>query len=74
MPIEILTPTQSKKILSLWDSASTVSLILNSVANTLKIPGKAVSIVMETLGQTTKKANESVHVKYKRSRKQSSSR
>ena len=55
MPIEIITPTQSKNILSLWDSASTVSLILNSVANTLKIPGKAVSIVMETLGQTKRK-------------------
>ena len=55
MPIEIITPTQSKNILSLWDSASTVSLILISVANTLKIPGKAVSIVMETLGQTKRK-------------------
>ena len=55
MPIEIITPTQSKKKFSLWFSASTVSSILNSVARTLKIAGKAVSIVMETLSQTQRK-------------------
>ena len=51
----INTPTQSKNILSHWDSASTVVLILNPVVNTWKIPGKAVSILMETLGQTIRK-------------------
>ena len=41
-------------MLALWDSASTVSLIMNATAKNLQLPGRPVSVVMETLGSLAK--------------------
>ena len=55
MPIEVSSGLNKQEVLALWDSGSTVSLILNNVANNLKLKGKPVSITMETLGRVVKK-------------------
>ena len=55
MPIEIKSHICSQRVLALWDSGSTVSLVLNSLARKLQLKGKPVSIVMETLGNVCKK-------------------
>ena len=55
MPIEVNSGSNKQEVLALWDSGSTVSLILNSVANNLKLRGKPVSITLETLGKVVKK-------------------
>ena len=55
MPIEVNSVSDKQEVLALWDSGSTVSLILNSLAHKLKLRGKPVSITMETLGNVVKK-------------------
>ena len=55
MPIEVNSGSNKQEVIALWDSGSTVSLILNNVANNLKLKGKPVSITMETLGRVVKK-------------------
>ena len=55
MPIKIMSPSNNQRVLALWDSGSTVSLVLNSLARKLKLRGKPVSIVLETLGNICKR-------------------
>ena len=55
MSIEVNSGSNKQEVLALWDSGSTVSLILNNVAINLKLRGKPVSITMETLGRVVKK-------------------
>ena len=67
MPVKLESKTAADTVLAIWDSASTVSLILNSTAKNLRLPGRHVSVVMETLGSVSKIQTKlyQVHVKDK---------
>ena len=53
MPVTLESETVADTVLALWDSDSTVSLISNSTAKHLRLPGRPVSVVMETLGSVS---------------------
>ena len=50
MPVTLECKTVADTVLALWDLASTVSLILNSTDKISQLPGRPVSVVIETLG------------------------
>ena len=54
MPVALESKTVADIVLILWDSASTVSLLLSSTAKNSWLPGRPVSVVMETLGCVSK--------------------
>ena len=67
MPVTLESKTVADTVLALWDSTSTVSLILNSTVENLRLPGRPVSVMIETLGSVSKIETKlyQVHVKDK---------
>ena len=65
MPIKKRSPSNKQRVLASWDSGSTVSLVLNSLARKLKLSGKPVSIVMETLGNICKRQTNMFSIEIK---------
>ena len=63
MPVTLESKTVAETVVALW--VSTVSLIFNSTATNLRLPGWLVSVVMETLGSVSKIQTKLYQVHFK---------